>query len=61
MGGSLEERNKQEVRAFANAFIRTMAMLICEPNVDLKYFLYSIIEEYPNDPYINPDPKDWDL
>ncbi|KRX05591.1 hypothetical protein PPERSA_12769 [Pseudocohnilembus persalinus] len=61
VGGSLEERNKQEVRAFANAFIRTMAMLICEPNVDLKYFLYSIIEEYPNDPYINPDPKDWDL
>ena len=38
-----------------------MAILISEPNLDLKYFLYSIVEEYPNDSYITPDPKDWDL
>jgi len=41
-----------DIRSFANAFLRTVSAEISNSMADVKKFLYSMIEEYPDDPYI---------
>ncbi|KAL4474706.1 hypothetical protein ABPG72_002299 [Tetrahymena utriculariae] len=60
IGGKLAERPKSEIRAFANAFIRSLAEQLTSQNAELKQFLYNMIDEYPDDSYITPCDKDWD-
>ncbi|EGR28103.1 hypothetical protein IMG5_183250 [Ichthyophthirius multifiliis] len=60
IGGKLAERPKSEIRAFSNAFVRALAEQLTAQNADLKQFLYNMIDEYPDDPYITPQAKDWD-
>ncbi len=67
MGGKLKEKPLSELRGFANAFIRCISKRIIiqnEANImwivedltvekdELRKFLLSILEEYPEDPYI---------
>jgi hypothetical protein len=52
MGGKINEKSQNEIRVFSNVFLRTMAEnLTCESQ-ELKNFLYNIIQEEVDDPYI---------
>ncbi len=42
-----------EVKAFANAFIRAICDNFAFERYELKMFLLNVIDEKPNDPYVN--------
>jgi hypothetical protein len=60
MGGKLLEKPKAELRAFSNSFLRCLTEHIPH-NQDLKNFLFNVIEEFPDDPYITPNSVEWDV
>lgn len=47
----LYNKSEDEIKAFANAFIRAICDNFCFEKYELKLFLLNIIEEKPNDPY----------
>lgn len=48
IGGKLENKSIQEVKAYTNSFIRSLGMSLPPEEKDLQTFLLSIIEEDPN-------------
>ncbi len=52
IGGKLELKSKPEIRAYGNSFIRTLEECLPEEETDLKLFLLNVIEERPEDPFI---------
>ncbi|CAD8077937.1 unnamed protein product [Paramecium primaurelia] len=52
-------RTKQEIKAFANSLLRSIVELLV--NYDLGAGIVNLIEENPDDPYIETNQKDWEL
>lgn len=60
IGGKLENKTIQEIKAYTNSFIRSLGMSLPPEEKDLQTFLLGIIEEEDPDTYFPPNPKDWD-
>lgn len=59
-GGKLREKTVSEIRGFTNAFIQCIVENLSVDQSDLRKYLLSILEEYPEDPYILVNANDWD-
>jgi hypothetical protein len=58
----LKDKSDLEMKAFANDFLRTLYdQLINEKNEknELRSFIVNLIEENPNDPFIQCPARDW--
>jgi len=48
----LMKKSDREMKAFANDFLRTLFEFLQTDKSDLKYFLVSLIDEEPSDPFV---------
>lgn len=55
----LIKKSDREMKAFSNDFIRTINEYLQEDKRDLKNFLISLIDEEPEDPFVQSLPKEW--
>ena len=53
------KKSDREMKAFANDFLRTLFEFLQTDKSDLKYFLVSLIDEEPSDPFVQSSPKEW--
>lgn len=57
--GVLNEKDENEIRIISNAFVRSIIENLSGDKKELKKFLYSIIKENPNEPYVISKRDDW--
>ena len=48
----MHNKSAQEIKAYANAFVRAMCDNICFERYELKMCLLNVIDEKPDDPYV---------
>ena len=58
-GGVLSDKPDQELKVFANAFIKTIIEFLPQEKSELRKFLINLIDETLDDPYILPKKDDW--
>lgn len=58
---SISHRKLEEIRAYSNAFVRSICDNLTFDKYELKLFQLNIIKEGPDDPYVPVNSKDWDL
>ncbi len=57
----LRTKERKEVIAFANAFLRCLVDNLRQECDELQNFLLGIIEEQADDLYVAPSNKDWEI
>lgn len=55
----LSKKSDIEMKAFSNDFIRTLFVYLQDDKDDLKFFLIALIDEEPEDPFVQSQPKEW--
>lgn len=55
----LKDKPDIEMKAFANDFIRTLFEFLQTEKNELKNFLINLIDEKPDDPFVQSLPKEW--
>ncbi|CDW90426.1 transforming growth factor beta regulator 1 [Stylonychia lemnae] len=55
----LKDKSDVEMKAFANDFIRTLFEYLQNEKNELKTFLINLIDEKPEDPFVQSQPKEW--
>ena len=55
----LKDKSDTEMKAFANDFIRTLFEFLQNEKNELKTFLINLIDEKPEDPFVQSQPKEW--
>eukprot|EP00347_Sterkiella_histriomuscorum_P020477 403337650 len=55
----LKDKSDLEMKAFSNDFIRTLFEFLQNEKNELKNFLINLIDERPEDPFVQSQPKEW--